>query len=361
MRTPLYAIHCRLGARIVDFNGWEMPLQYTGILEEHRAVRSAAGLFDVSHMGRVLFQGPDAEPFADYISTNKIAGKKEGTATYTVFANEKGGSVDDALLYKESATSFFTVVNAGNRQKDLIHFHKAAANFDVAIADRYAGEGLLALQGPKALALICDLFPETAKLEPFHFIPVAFNGANIILSRTGYTGEKGVEIIAPLDAIPPLWELLMKRGEPYGIRPIGLGARDTLRLEMGYALYGHELSEEISPIESVSSWTVKFKERNFIGKEAILTLKESGSKRCAGALILEEKGIAREGYPLYRGETQIGAITSGTLSPSCGKAIALFLADRELLAGEELYVEIRSRRCRAIVASLPFYKNSRIA
>lgn len=359
MKTPLYERHCQLGARFVDFSGWQMPLYYSGILEEHRTVRSAVGLFDISHMGRVLFQGGEAEAFVDYLSTNKIAGKKEGTATYTLFTNREGGCVDDALVYKESPTDYFTVVNAANRQKDLTHFLKIAALFKhVSVIPRYDEEGMLAVQGPQALLFISELFPETAGLAPFHFMAIEIDGHKILLSRTGYTGEEGVEIFAPLDIVPTLWDLLMQKGRRYQIRPIGLGARDTLRLEMGYALYGHELSETISPLESVSAWTVKLKQRNFIGKEALQALKKSGKKRSAGALLLEGEGIARQGYPVFSADQQIGVVTSGTQSPSCRKAIALVLTDRELHEGEEVTVQIRQKRCPARVVVLPFYKKT---
>jgi glycine cleavage system T protein (aminomethyltransferase) len=356
MKTPLHEKHCQLGARMVDFNGWEMPLQYTSILDEHRAVRTHIGIFDVSHMGRVIFEGPEAEQFVDYISTNRIVGKKDGTATYTVFPNETGGCVDDAIIYKESATSFFTIVNAGNRQKDLEHFLANAKEFDVSITHRYDDDGILAVQGPDALALVHELFPESVDLKPFRFIKIDINGKTAILSRTGYTGEDGVEIYAPLETIPYLWDLFMEKGKKYHIQPIGLGARDTLRLEVGYALYGHELSETISPVESISSWTIKLKDRTFIGKEAIAALKENGKKRVSQAAILEDKGIAREGYPVFQGDHQIGVVTSGTMSPSCQQAIALILIDKSLQEGEEVMIQVRNKQCRAKIVTLPFYK-----
>lgn len=356
MKTPLYQKHCELGARMVDFSGWEMPLQYTSILDEHRAVRTNAGIFDVSHMGRVLFEGPEAEKFVDYMSTNRIVGKKEGSATYTVFPNEAGGCVDDAIIYKVGPSSYFTVVNAGNRQKDLDHFRKVSEGFDVTVTDRYKEDGILAVQGPKAMALIHELFPESTELQPFRFMTIQFNGQEAILSRTGYTGEEGVEIYAPLAIIPDLWDLLMEKGKAVHLQPIGLGARDTLRLEMGYALYGHELSDTISPLESVSSWTIKLKDRTFLGKEALVTLKESGNKRNSYAVVLKEKGIAREGYPVFYGDEQIGTVTSGTMSPSLQQAVALILTNKTLQEGEEVIIHVRNKKCVATVVPLPFYK-----
>lgn len=357
MKTPLHQKHCDLGARMVDFNGWEMPLQYTSILDEHRAVRTNAGIFDVSHMGRVLFQGPEAEKFVDYISTNRIVGKQDGTATYTVFLNEAGGAVDDAIIYRESPTSFFTVVNAGNRKKDLDHFLEMSKNFDVSVIHRYDADGILAVQGPKALSLIHEIFPETECLKPFQFMTVSVNGEEVIVSRTGYTGEQGAELYAPLSVIPYLWDLFMDKGKAYDLQPIGLGARDTLRLEMGYALYGHELSDTISPLESVSSWTIKLKDRSFYGKEALVSLKESGKKRHTYAVVLKDKGIAREGYPVFFDDEEIGIVTSGTMSPSTQQAIALILVKKPFEKGDEVNVQVRNKMCPAEIVSLPFYKS----
>lgn len=358
-KTTLFEKHVALGAKIVAFSGWEMPLQYTSILEEHRVVRENVGIFDVSHMGRVCFKGKEAERFVETLSTNRLTGKEKGTATYTVFPNEKGGTVDDAILYKESEDSFFTVVNAGNRQKDLAHFHEIAKNFAVEVISQYDKEGILAIQGPKALLLTEKLFPQITTVKPFHFIHAPFENDSIIISRTGYTGEVGVEIYAPNQLIPSLWDLFLSQGKEYHIQPIGLGARDTLRLEMGYALYGHELSDSISALESVSSWTVKFKEREFLGKEALLALKNSPSRRRAYAAILQGKGIAREGYEVLQNNEPIGIVTSGTLSPSTGKAIALILVNKTLELGEKISIKIRKQIVEAEIVKLPFYKGNK--
>lgn len=356
-KTPLHERHCDLGARMVDFNGWEMPLQYTSILDEHRAVRTNAGIFDVSHMGRVIFDGPEAEQFVDFISTNRIVGKKDGSATYTVFPNETGGCVDDAIIYKVNSNKYFTVVNAGNREKDLVHFKKLSQQFNVSVIDRYEEDGILAVQGPKALSLIHKIFPESEDLQPFRFMTIHIEGYDAIISRTGYTGEDGVEIYAPLELIPSLWDQLLDKGQNVHLQPIGLGARDTLRLEMGYALYGHELSDSISPIESVSSWTVKLKDRSFFGKDAITTLKEKGRKRYAHAVVINEKGIAREGYPVFYQDEQIGVVTSGTMSPTTQQAIALILTNNIFQEGDVVIIQVRNKMCPATIVSLPFYKN----
>ncbi len=355
MKTPLFDKHGELGARIVDFSGWQMPLQYEGVLQEHQAVRNNIGIFDVSHMGRVCVTGPDAENFLDFLSSNKISGKKDGSATYTVLPNATGGSVDDAIIYRENSQSFFLIVNAGNRDKDFAHLTLYSANFDVEVSNRYEEEGILAIQGPKALGLIHEIFPETVDLKPFRFMTVDYQDESLIVSRTGYTGEPGVEIYAPTNSIVSLWDLFLNKGEKHGIKPIGLAARDTLRLEMGYALYGHELSDTISPTESVSAWTVKLNKEAFLGKDALMELEESGKKRTAYGVVLLDKGIAREGYPVMQGDKQIGLVTSGSHSPSLNKAIAIVLVDTRLQEGDEVTVQVRNKACRGQITKLPFY------
>lgn len=343
---------------MVDFSGWEMPVQYAGTIQEHQAVRNHVGIFDVSHMGRVIVEGPEAEKFLDYLSTNKVAGKKDGSATYTVLTNERGGCVDDVIIYRCDSTHFFLIVNAGNRAKDFDHLSLYAKGFDVNVYHRFAEEGILAVQGPNALALVSEIFPEASSMKPFTFAEVSYNGTPLFLSRTGYTGEKGVELYVPIEVLVELWDALMAKGEAYGIQPIGLGARDTLRLEVGYALYGHELSDGIAPTESVSAWTVKFPKGEFLGKDALLELEHSPQKRRAYGVVLEDRGIAREGYSVSVDGRKSGVVTSGTHSPSLNKAIALILVDKELKEGDHVTVDIRNRPCKATVVDLPFYKKA---
>lgn len=353
MKTALFEAHRALGAKIVDFCGWEMPIQYKGIIQEHQAVRSHVGIFDVSHMGRIFVEGLGAEALLDYLSTNTISDKKDGTATYTVWCRESGTVVDDLIIYRVSKTKFFVVVNAGNREKDLIHLLHHSAARDVIINDRYHEDGILAVQGPKALALITDLFPKTCDLKPMHFLSVPYKDQQIVISRTGYTGENGVEIYAPNDVIVDLWSVLLEKGRPYGIEPIGLAARDTLRLEMGYALYGHELSDAIMPNESVSAWTIKWDKPDFLGKHAIEA--SSQKARYEYGIALKDKGIAREGYPVFQNGKQIGVVTSGTLSPTLNQAIAIVLVEKKLQEGDSVEIQIRQNLCEAQVVSLPFY------
>jgi len=352
MRTPLYDRHVALGAKIVDFAGWEMPLQYKGIIQEHHAVRNDVGIFDVSHMGRISVIGNEAEPFLDYLSTNKLIGKKNGSATYTVLPNDQGGSVDDVIFYKKDSNNYFLIVNAANRQKDLDHLKNYAKNFDVQIQDHYQGEGILAVQGPKALEIGAKLFPEISSLKPMHFIETE----SYILSGTGYTGAGGFEIYASSSTILKLWDQLLVEGQSEKIQPVGLGARDTLRLEMGYALYGHELNDAIAPNESVSAWTVHWEKGDFLGKAAMATIQESPNKRSEHGLVLLEKGIAREGCEVFKGERLIGKVTSGTYSPTLDQSIAIILAEGEWSERDLVEVQIRQNRVKAQIKTLPFVK-----
>lgn len=358
MKTGLYERHCVLGAKMVDFAGWEMPVLYKGIIQEHMAVRNDVGVFDTSHMGRILINGPDAEKFLDFLSTNKIAGKKDLTATYTVWCHENGGCIDDLIVYKQSSDNFFVVVNASNREKDLDHLRRYSSNFDVMIEERF-DDGILAIQGPKAKALVAKIFDESNILKPMRFLPLEYKGTEIILSNTGYTGSGGFEIYTPTSAIVELWDRFLILGQEYAIRPVGLGARDTLRLEMGFALYGHELSDEIAPTETVSAWTVKWDKENFLGKQALEVLENSAKKRSQYGVILADRGIAREGYKVYKDDIQIGYVTSGTMSPSLNQAIAIVLVEGKLHEGDNVDVQIRNKRSLAKVINLPFYQRVR--
>jgi aminomethyltransferase len=339
---------------MVPFAGWEMPVQYQGVIEEHWAVRRSVGLFDVSHMGAILLRGAGAEALLDSLSTNKIAGKKPGTATYTVWPHAEGGSVDDVIIFRETDEAFYVVANAGNRMKDLAHLQAAAIGHDVEIEDLYADHGILALQGPRAMELAEALFPEAAGMKPMRCATFAWQGQPVRLSTTGYTGSGGCELLAHESVIVALWEELLDRGQSLNIQPIGLAARDTLRLEMGFALYGHELSDEIFANESVSAWTVRWSKEAFRGKAAMEEREASSSKRHCCAVELVDKGIAREGYEVYLGDSQIGVVTSGTQSPCLQKSIALLLLDQPLAEGSDVEIQVRKRRVKAKVCSLPF-------
>lgn len=357
MRTALYDRHVALGAKIVPFAGWEMPVQYQGILAEHQAVREAVGLFDVSHMGRIHIRGPDAERLLDFLSTNRIINKSSGTATYTVWCHVHGGSVDDTIVYKIDNHHFFVIANASNRDKDLVHLGTQAQlhNMDVTIEEYFNNSGILALQGPSALPLLVSLVPEVQSLKPMHFL--SFDHDQFFISRTGYTGAGGFELYGSAETIIEWWDRLMEKGNEYGIQPIGLGARDTLRLEMGFALYGHELSDTIAPCESVAAWTVKWDKSNFLGKKALEKIEASSTKRWSYPVRLLEKGIARQGSPILKQGLPIGEVTSGSFSPALGQGIALILVNTPLQIGDEVEIQIRQNLCRAQVGELPFIKD----
>lgn len=344
---------------MVSFAGWEMPVQYRGILSEHRAVRHGVGLFDVSHMGRITITGSDAERFLDFLSTNRIAGKAPGSATYTVWCHSHGGSVDDLIVYKVDEEHFFVISNASNRDKDLAHLGTQANlhGFDVEIQENYSGTGILALQGPSATPLLSSLVPEVQSLKPMHFLSLN-DQKELFISRTGYTGAGGFELNGPAEQIVQWWDLLLNKGQGYGIEPVGLGARDTLRLEMGFALYGHELNDLIAPIESVSAWTVKWEKPQFLGKEALEELEHSPRKRRPFGVRLQDKGIARQGYPVLKEGQPIGEVTSGSFSPTLGQGIALILVHVPLASGEQVSIQIRQTLCPAEVVEIPFVRKT---
>jgi aminomethyltransferase len=352
MKTSLFDRHLLLDAKMVSFAGWEMPIQYKGIIEEHQAVRNSVGIFDVSHMGRIVIEGNDAENFIDFISTNKIIGKVNCSATYTVWCQEDGGSVDDVIVYKKNEQSYFVIVNASNRSKDLEHLKKYAVNFDVIVTPCFE-DGILAIQGPLTETVFKKIFPKTTFPKKMHFIEVDLGHEKIIITGTGYTGSGGFEIYASKEMIGNLWDQFLE----IGVEPVGLGARDTLRLEKGYALYGHELSENIPPTESISAWAVNFAKGQFLGKEALL---KRGKKHFQYGILLTGPGIAREGYEIFKNNDKIGIVTSGTMSPSLQKAIALISVKIVLNIGEEIEVQVRKNRVGAKVVPLPFLKDHAI-
>ncbi len=358
MKTALFDRHIALGAKIVTFAGWDMPVQYQGILAEHQAVRQAVGLFDVSHMGRIHVKGPDAERLLDFLSTNHISGKANGSATYTVWCHVHGGSIDDVIVYKVADQSFFVIVNAANRDKDLVHLGTQAnlLGYEVEIQEAYSQMGILALQGPAALPLLLSLVPEIQLLKPMHFL--SLNDEEFFISRTGYTGAGGFEFYGPERSIVEWWDKLLDKGQVYGIRPAGLGARDTLRLEMGFALYGHELSDTIAPNESVSAWTVKGNKPDFLGKRALKIIENSPTKRRAYGVRLKEPSIARQGCKVFKDGVSIGEVTSGSFSPTLKESIALILSNTPLTIGDLVAIQIRQNLCPAQVAEFPFIRKT---
>lgn len=342
---------------MTTFCGWQMPLAYRGTLHEHRVVREGVGLFDLCHMGRIALNGPDCMNLLEYLSTNRIAGKKSGSATYTVWCEEDGFCVDDVIVYLQSDESAFIIANAANREKDLAHIQRNSIGFDVVITPYWEEEGILALQGPKALEVAVPLFPEAEKLLPMDFLETTFENKALIVSKTGYTGAGGLEFFGETTTIVTLWDKLLQLGIPYGIEPIGLGARDTLRLEAGFALYGHELSETIAATESVAAWTVHW-DKEFLGKAALLQLEKDSHKRHAMAFIIEGKAIARESSELLSGDKVCGIVTSGGFSPMLQKPIALALVTKDFDLQHIIEVQVRGVRSRVYPVKLPFLKSS---
>ena len=352
--TPLYDEHKALGARLVDFAGWEMPVQYEGIKAEHQAVRRAAGLFDVSHMGEVFFRGPDAEAAVQRLVTRDVSRLDEGQAGYSAVCYEDGGTVDDVLVYRRP-DDFLVVVNAANREKDLDHFRANTGDLDVEISDETEDWALLALQGPEAADLLQNLTAtDLSTLKYFRFADGEVAGVKTIISRTGYTGEDGFELYLPSDDAPRVWRALLEAGAT----PAGLGARDTLRLEAGMCLYGNELDPETTPLEAGIGFAVHLdKEQEFIGQDALRKEKEDGLRKKLVGFEVEGRGIARHDHPVKVEDETVGRVTSGTLSPTLNRAIGLALVSPGV--EDRFEVVIRERSVEAHTVPLPFYKREK--
>lgn len=356
-RTPLHAFHVAHGGRIVPFAGWEMPVQYTGIIEEHLAVRRAAGLFDVSHMGECRVTGPDAPAFLDRVMTNAMASIPAGMARYTLLCQPDGGCVDDLIVYRLGAEEFLICLNASNATKDIAWLRAQAGTDRVTIADECARWAQLALQGPEAEAVLAPL-ADTAlgAIKRFGFAVATVAGIpGCLVSRTGYTGSPGFEIYLPAEGAPAMAEALLAAGKPRGLILAGLGARDSLRLEAGYPLYGHEISETISPIQAGLGWTVKFAKGEFIGRAALLRQHEEGPASKVALFSLSDRRIARQGTPVMAGDRKVGEVLSGTLSPLLNKPIGTALVDTGALGGR-LEVDLRGNRVGLDLATEPFVK-----
>jgi len=342
---------------MVEFAGWDMPVQYTGVIDEHLAVRSRAGLFDVSHMGEIDIGGPQAEGFCQQIGSNDLARVKVSQAQYNLLLNDAGGAVDDVIFYRLAPDHFMVCVNAANTEKDFRWMREHAAS-GVQIENASERYAQLALQGPaseKILQRLTDL--PLASIKSFAFLLGQVAGAPCLVARTGYTGEDGFELYCNPDDAERLWNALLDSGGQDGLIPAGLGARDTLRLEKAYPLYGHELDDTTTPFEAGLEWTTKFSKNSFIGREALLRQKQEGIKRKLVGLELVEPGIARAEYPLLKDGRGIGRVTSGTKSPTLGKSIALaYMAVEESETGNIVEVEIRNRRIKTKVVALPFYQ-----
>src|SRR3954454_22314045 len=297
--TPLNSVHRALGARMVDFGGWDMPVQYSGIIDEHNAVRNAAGLFDVSHMGEIEIRGPEAAKLTDYVTTNAVAKLKLGQAHYSGLLYEHGGFVDDILVHKVADDHYFLCVNAGNQDKDYEHI-VAQNKFDAAVENNGAKYAQIAIQGPKAKSTLQKLTPvDLSAIKYYWFADGEIDGTQARIAHTGYTGEDGFEIYVPPGEAARMWQLVLDAGAEFGIKPCGLGARNTLRLEAKMALYGHEIDASISPLEADLGWIVKFDKGDFIGREALLKQNEQGLRRKLVGFEMSARGIGRDGYEVF--------------------------------------------------------------
>lgn len=359
-RTELYMEHVGLGAKLVEFGGWEMPVQYTGIVAEHHAVRTAAGLFDVCHMGEFAVEGPGALDYLQGLVPNNVAKLVEGQALYSQICLADGGTIDDLLIYHLAPERYLVVVNAGTMENDWAWFTKHhQGRADVMLANRSSQTGLIALQGPRALDILqtltdCDL----SSISYYHSQPGTVAGIACTISRTGYTGEDGFELYHPSEHAPALWRALLAAGQHFGLLPAGLGARDTLRLEAGLCLYGHELTEQITPLEADLGWSVRLKKgHEFIGREALARQKADGVSRTRIGLVIQDRSVARANCPIFHDGQQVGTLTSGTMSISLGKPIGMGYVPPYLAApGTRLEVEVRGKRVPADVVKMPFYQ-----
>ncbi len=356
--TPLRAAHEAAGARMVEFAGWRMPVQYSGVIDEHLAVRKRAGLFDVSHMGELRVGGPQALDLVQHLTPNNAAKLPPGRAQYSALTTPAGTFVDDLLVYRLGEQEFLLVVNAANRDKDLAWVLEHAPRFDAEVRDESDAWALIALQGPRAAAILGPLVAaDLGGLRYYAFERPALEGAECIVSRTGYTGEDGFEIYAPAGAAERIWNRLMESGHPHGLVPVGLGARDTLRLEARMALYGNDIDETTTVLEADLGWIVKLKKGEFIGRDALARQKERGVERRLVGFEMRGRRVARHGHPALLGGREVGRVTSGSFAPFLEKNIGLaYLPLQAAQPGTEIAIDIRGRAEPAVVVATPFYK-----
>ncbi len=358
-KTALSAVHEALGAKMVPFAGWYMPVQYTSVIEEHLLVRNGVGVFDVSHMGEFLVSGPKATDLLQYITSNDVSKLTDGKVQYSCLPNGEGGIVDDLLVYRHNAELYLLVVNAGNIDKDRAWIEQQNARFGATLVDMSHETGLLAVQGPKAAEALQKLTEvDLGAMEYYTFKMGRFAGYdNIAISATGYTGAGGFEIYFPNTVAVDLWNKVFEAGAPYGIKPVGLAARDTLRLEMGFCLYGNDIDDTTSPIEAGLGWITKFT-KDFIDSARLKAQKESGPARKLVGFEMIDRGIPRHDHALKdEAGNVVGRVTSGTQSPSLNKGIGMGYVPAALASpGTDIFVDVRGRALRARVTKLPFYK-----
>jgi aminomethyltransferase len=361
LETPLHAAHVAAGARMVDFFGWQMPVQYTGVIDEHVAVRTRAGLFDVSHMGEVSVRGPQALDFLQKLTCNDVSRVRVGRAQYNALTTPNGAFVDDLLVYRLADRDYLLVVNASNTAKDLAWLEEHKGGFDLDLRDVTPEYAQLALQGPNAQEILSGLVDEDlSKIRYYAFIRTDVNGVEAILSRTGYTGEDGFELYVPAQGAEELWYALLGAGAPLGLVPVGLGARDTLRLEAKMTLYGNDIDDTTTVLEADLGWIVKLKKGEFIGSEVLARQSEEGIERKLVGFEMKGRGIARHGYRARIGDREVGPVTSGSHAPFLKKSIGLVYLPVEMSEpGNEFEVEVRGRWEPAAVVPTPFYRRER--
>jgi aminomethyltransferase len=360
-RTPLYPLYARYGAKVVDFHGWELPVQYAGIIDEHQAVRTHAGLFDISHMGEIEISGAGSLAFVQYLTINDASVLEDGQVQYSAMCFPDGGIVDDITLYRFSPERYLLCVNASNTSKDLDWIEKHRPQ-GVTVRDLSRDTALLALQGPKAEFILRPMAEVSIAALPYYrFTEGKVGGVEAVISRTGYTGEDGFEFFVPAGAAAELWQKIMAAGTTLGLKPVGLGARDTLRMEMKYALYGNDIGPDTDPVEAGLGWITKSGKGSFVGREAVVKRLESGPGRKLIAFEITTRGIARPGCAIVAGGSQVGTVTSGTFSPSLRKGIGLGYVPVGLSRpGTSLAIEVRGTKLQAEVVRPPFYKKGSV-
>ena len=358
-RTALHDAHRALGARMVPFGGFEMPVQYSSILKEHDAVRNRAGLFDLSHMGQVELRGPDVGAWAEALTINTVANMKPGQARYNVFTNERGGAHDDVIFYRLGEARWLLVVNASNAEK-MWSLATGEAASGVEPTNLHGERALIAIQGPRSRGWLQPYVEaDLAALKYYACVETRVSGTRepVLIARTGYTGEDGFELFLPSEEAPGVWDLILAENRKHGLEPCGLGARDVLRLEAGMPLYGHEMTEEITPLQAGLAWAIKFDKPAFRGKEALLAQREAGDYARIVGITMEGRVPARAGYPILSGGERVGEVRSGSWAPSVQKNIATGLVEPAAAAdGTSLEIEVRGTRHPALVTPLPFYK-----
>jgi aminomethyltransferase len=362
LKTPLYDAHVARKARMVPFGGWLMPVSYESVLAEHKTVREACGIFDVSHMGEVRVLGEDAEKFLQSITINDLTRLPIGGGQYTAILNERGGMIDDLIVYKLGADEFFICMNAGNRAKDFgwIESTCKKSNLNVTVTNESDVWAQIAVQGPNSMAVTAALFgsKEAALLKALPYtniLPVTLFGEASLVARTGYTGEHGYEIYLPVSLAEKTWAALLELSTEHGVRPIGLGARDTLRLEAGYLLYGNDMNDDVSPLEAGIQWATKIDKGPFIGRDALVAQKANGLSRRMVMFKMVDDGIPRHGMPVFADGKAAGEVTSGGVFPTVGGSGGMALVSAGLKEGDEFFVDIRGQQKRAVIVKRPIY------